>query len=148
MKHKKLKKITLCTVNNGYELTIGKDSYFYFDIPTLIEGVMVHVGLHHTEDMSRDDIKHLVQCAIENPTRNNMLDKIAELEDKVEMLKRQVKNAQDRVKTKNDCYYKYHKRIEELLENPDKTEACDKIYKFVRHHQMLKLSDDAEETED
>ena len=49
MKHKKLKKITLCTINNGYELTIEKNSYFYFDIPTLIEGVMVHVGLHHTE---------------------------------------------------------------------------------------------------
>ena len=70
----------------------------------------------------------LCNAPSKTPTRNNMLDKIAELEDKVEMLKRQVKNAQDRVKTKNDCYYKYHKHIEELLENPDKTEACDKIY--------------------
>ena len=64
---KKLPKIEVRTVANGYTLAIDghKQEYLYFTPEKLMEGVMVHVGLKMTEQLSPDTIKSFIDSALE-----------------------------------------------------------------------------------
>lgn len=64
---KKLPKIEVRTVANGYTLAIEghKQEYLYFSPEKLMEGVMVHIGLKMTEQLSPDNIKSFIDSAIE-----------------------------------------------------------------------------------
>ena len=64
---KKLPRISVQTLPNGYSLSIEghKHEYMYFSPEKLLEGVMVHVGLKMTEELSTDTIKSFIDSAIE-----------------------------------------------------------------------------------
>lgn len=67
MRRKKLPKIEVRTAPNGYQLSIEghKQEYMYFSPEKLMEGVMVHIGLHMTEQLSPDMIKSFIDSALE-----------------------------------------------------------------------------------
>ena len=67
MKRKKLPRIEIRSVNNGYTLSIEghKQEYMYFTPEKLLEGFMVHVGLKMTEQLSPDAIKSYIDSALE-----------------------------------------------------------------------------------
>ena len=67
MRQKKLPKIEVRTAPNGYQLSIEghKQEYMYFSPEKLMEGVMVHIGLHMTEQLSPDMIKSFIDSALE-----------------------------------------------------------------------------------
>ena len=64
---KKLPRISVQTLPNGYSLSIEghKHEYMYFSPEKLLEGIMVHVGLKMTEELSTDTIKSFIDSAIE-----------------------------------------------------------------------------------
>ena len=64
---KKLPRISVKTLPNGYSLSIEghKHEYMYFTPEKLLEGVMVHVGLKMTEQLSTDTIKSFIDSALE-----------------------------------------------------------------------------------
>ena len=64
---KKLPRISVSTLPNGYSLSIEghKHEYMYFSPEKLMEGVMVHVGLKMTEQLSPDNIKSFIDSALE-----------------------------------------------------------------------------------
>lgn len=67
MRKKKLPKIEVRTTPNGYSMAIEghKQEYMYFSPEKLMEGVMVHIGLHMTEQLSPDMIKSFIDSALE-----------------------------------------------------------------------------------
>ena len=67
MRKKKLPKIEVRTTPNGYSMAIEghKQEYQYFSPEKLMEGVMVHIGLHMTEQLSPDTIKSFIDSALE-----------------------------------------------------------------------------------
>ena len=67
MRKKKLPKIEVRTTPNGYSMAIEghKQEYQYFSPEKLMEGVMVHIGLHMTEQLSPDMIKSFIDSALE-----------------------------------------------------------------------------------
>ena len=64
---KKLPHIEVHTLPNGYSLSIEghKHEYMYFSPEKLLEGIMVHVGLKMTEQLSTDTIKNFIDSAME-----------------------------------------------------------------------------------
>lgn len=64
---KKLPRISVHTLPNGYSLSIEghKHEYMYFSPEKLLEGIMVHVGLKMTEELSTDTIKSFIDSALE-----------------------------------------------------------------------------------
>ena len=64
---KELPRIEVHTLPNGYSLSIEghRHEYMYFSPEKLLEGVMVHVGLKMTEELSTDTIKSFIDSAIE-----------------------------------------------------------------------------------
>lgn len=67
MRRKKLPRIEVRTTPNGYQLSIEghKQEYMYFSPEKLMEGVMVHVGLHMTDQLSPYMIKSFIDSALE-----------------------------------------------------------------------------------
>ena len=64
---KKLPRISMSTLPNGYSLSIEghKHEYMYFSPEKLLEGMMVHVGLKMTEQLDTDTIKSFIDSALE-----------------------------------------------------------------------------------
>ena len=64
---KKLPHISVQTLPNGYSLSIEghRHEYMYFSPEKLLEGIMVHVGLKMTEQLSTDTIKSFIESALE-----------------------------------------------------------------------------------
>ena len=64
---KKLPRISVHTLPNGYSLSIEghKHEYMYFSPEKLLEGMMVHVGLKMTEQLDTDTIKSFIDSALE-----------------------------------------------------------------------------------
>ena len=64
---KKLPRISVHTLPNGYSLSIEghKHEYMYFSPEKLLEGVMVHIGLKMTEELSDETIKSFIDSALE-----------------------------------------------------------------------------------
>ena len=64
---KKLPRISVSTLPNGYSLSIEghRHEYMYFSPEKLLEGIMVHVGLKMTEQLNTDTIKSFIDSAIE-----------------------------------------------------------------------------------
>ena len=67
MRRKKLPRIEVRTTPNGYQLSIEghKQEYMYFSPEKLMEGVMVHIGLHMTDQLSPGTIKSFIDSALE-----------------------------------------------------------------------------------
>lgn len=63
---KKLPRIEVRTLTNGYSLAIegNNQEYLYFSPEKLMEGFMVHVGLKMTEQMSAANIKAFINSAV------------------------------------------------------------------------------------
>ena len=64
---KKLPRISVQTLPNGYSLSIEghRHEYMYFSPEKLLEGIMVHVGLKMTEQLDTDTIKNIIDSVLE-----------------------------------------------------------------------------------
>ena len=64
---KKLPKIEVHSVANGYVMTIEghRQEYMYFSPEKLMEGVMVHIGLKMTDQLSAETISSFIDSALQ-----------------------------------------------------------------------------------
>ena len=87
---KKLPKITVQTVANGYTLTLQGHTreYMYFTPETLLEGFMVHVGLKMNDQLSLETIKDFVDSALQWNDLKKSTDEINRLKNELNNLRR------------------------------------------------------------
>lgn len=52
--------ILLRTMVNGYMLEVNNEGYMYFNAQSLLEGILVHVGMERLEAMTKEEIKEMV----------------------------------------------------------------------------------------
>ena len=66
-RRKKLPKIEVHSVANGYVLTIEghRQEYMYFTPEKLLEGFMMHIGLKMTDQLNMENVKDFLTIAIE-----------------------------------------------------------------------------------
>ena len=88
MARKKKPRIEVQTVPTGYSLTINGEQYMYFTPEKLMEGVMVHIGLHMTEQLSPDMIKSFIDSALEWNDLKKSTKEINRLKTELEIQKR------------------------------------------------------------
>lgn len=87
-RHKKLPKIEVRTVPNGYSMAIDghRQEYMYYTPEALLKGVMMHVGLKMTEELSKENIDAFLESAIQ-------LDSLKICNKEITKLKREVYDA-------------------------------------------------------
>lgn len=74
-------KITIKTHPNGYEMNIGKESFFYHNIDDLLAGFIVRVGLHCKDPMDVDDLHLIVLALASKPNVKTLIADGRKIED-------------------------------------------------------------------
>ena len=90
--------ILLRTMTNGYMLEVNDEGYMYFDIPSLLEGFLVHVGLERLEAMTKEDIKEMLDSLKDGSTVKNLQAEVTELKALVDDQRKQIRELKRRIK--------------------------------------------------
>ena len=66
-RRKKLPRIEVRTVPNGYSMAIEghRQEYMYYTPEALVKGIMMHIGLKMTEELSKDNIEAFLESTIQ-----------------------------------------------------------------------------------
>ncbi len=67
MRRKKLPKIEVRTLPNGYSMVIEghRQEYMYYTPEALLKGMMLHVGLKMTEELTKENIDAFLESSIQ-----------------------------------------------------------------------------------
>lgn len=87
---KKIRKIEVKTVNNGYVLSIegARQEYMYFSPDQLVEGIFAHVATDHTDQLTRNQISNIMDAAREWKGAKKALNDIKSLQTQLDTAKR------------------------------------------------------------
>ena len=91
--------ILLRTMVNGYSLDVNGEGYMYFDIPSLLEGFMVRVGLERLEEMTREEIKEMLESLRDGSAARKLQAEVTELKALVDGQKKEIRELKKTVKT-------------------------------------------------
>ena len=99
MRKKKMPRIEVKTLPNGYSLAIEghKQEYMYFNPEGLVEGIMVHIGLKLTDQMSKDNIRSFIDSAMEFDNLKASHKEIRNLKRTISEKERQIRSIARRV---------------------------------------------------
>lgn len=87
-RRKKLPKIEVRTVSNGYSMAIEghRQEYLYYTPEALVKGVMMHIGLKMTEELTKENIEAFIESSIQ-------LDSLKLCNKEIAKMKREVYDA-------------------------------------------------------
>ena len=83
-----------CTVNqtnkvNGYELIVNEEGYMYFNVKSLLEGFMVHVGMKRLEEMTQEEINDFLKATKDGSLNKKLQAEVTALKEERKELKLQ-----------------------------------------------------------
>ena len=90
--------ILLRTMTNGYMLEVNDEGYMYFDIPSLLEGFLVHVGLERLEAMTKEEIKEMLDSLKDGSAEKKLQAEVTELKDLVDDQRKQIRELKRKIK--------------------------------------------------
>ena len=74
----------------------------YFDIPSLLEGFLVHVGLERLEAMTKEEIKEMLESLKDGSAEKKLQAEITELKDLVDEQRKQIRELKIKIKKLKD----------------------------------------------
>ena len=90
--------ILLRTMTNGYMLEVNDEGYMYFDIPSLLEGFLVHVGLERLEAMTKEEIREMLDSLKDGSAEKKLQAEVTELKALVDEQKRRIRELKIKIK--------------------------------------------------
>ena len=96
-KEQKKLAILLRTMTNGYMLEVNDEGYMYFDIPSLLEGFLVHVGLERLEAMTKEEIREMLDSLKDGSAEKKLQAEVTELKDLVDEQKRRIRELKRKI---------------------------------------------------
>ena len=97
-KEQKRLAILLRTMVNGYALEVNDEGYMYYSAQTLLEGFLVHVGLERLEEMTREEIKELLESLKDGSAEKKLQAEITELKALVDDQRKQIRELKRKIK--------------------------------------------------
>lgn len=94
--------ILLRTMVNGYSLDVNGEGYMYFDIPSLLEGFMVRVGLERQEEMTMEEIKAMLHSLRDGSAERKLQSEVTELKALVDSQKKEIRELKKTIKKLNE----------------------------------------------
>ena len=96
----KVKKLTILlrTMVNGYSLDVNGEGYMYFDAQSMLEGFMVRVGLERLEEMTREEIKDMLDSLKDGSAVKKLQAEVTGLKALVDDQKKEIRNLKKTIK--------------------------------------------------
>ena len=103
---KKYIEILLRTVRNGYSLDVEGEGYMYRDVSSLLEGLIVHVGLGRVAETTKEEMKELLKAILDGSAMTKLQEEVNKLRKENERLDNKVKIlSRENNKPKNQKFY-------------------------------------------
>ena len=90
--------ILLRTMVNGYSLAVNGEGYMYFDAQSMLEGFMVRVGLERLEEMTREEIKDMLDSLKDGSAVKKLQAEVTGLKALVDDQKKEIRNLKKTIK--------------------------------------------------
>ena len=90
--------ITTRTLVNGYELIVDNEGYMFFNVKSLLEGFMVHVGMKRLEEMTQEEIKDFLKATKDGSLNKKLQAEVTSLKELVEDQKKQIRELKREIK--------------------------------------------------
>ena len=90
--------ILLRTMVNGYSLDVNGEGYMYFDAQSMLEGFMVRVGLERLEEMTREEIKDMLDLLKDGSAVKKLQAEVTGLKALVDDQKKEIRNLKKTIK--------------------------------------------------
>ena len=90
--------ITTRTLVNGYELIVNEEGYMYFNVQSLLEGFMVHVGMKRLEEMTQEEINDFLKATKDGSLNKKLQAEVTSLKELVEDQKKQIRELKREIK--------------------------------------------------
>ena len=94
--------ILLRTMVNGYSLDVNGEGYMYFDAQSMLEGFMVRVGLERLEEMTREEIKDMLDSLKDGSAVKKLQAEVTGLKALVDDQKKEIRNLKKTIKELNE----------------------------------------------
>ena len=94
--------ILLRTMTNGYMLEVNDEGYMYFDIPSLLEGFLVHVGLERLEAMTKEEIREMLDLLKDGSAVKKLQAEVTELMALADDQRKQIRELKIKIKKLKD----------------------------------------------
>ena len=98
---KELKKINVMTLRNGYALKVDGESYMYYNQQSLLEGMLVRIGMDRHDEMTKDDLHAMVEAIKDGSAIKQLQEQIAAMQTTNEDLRRQIRTLKRHAKRNN-----------------------------------------------
>jgi len=159
MKKKELKNITVQTLPNGYSLTFDgmkqSQGYMYFNEEKLLEGFMLHIGLHMTDQLSTETMQDFIVAAMNWNDNEKCVKEIEKLNMNLRLMTQKRNGMAKRLTDERDNFNKLRLAIEEfgtakLKDHPDRRLIADldKLLKDFKQRPKLTLDSLGVKSED
>ena len=90
--------ITTRTLVNGYELIVDNEGYMFFNVQSLLEGFMVHVGMKRLEEMTQEEITDFLKATKDGSLNKKLQAEVTALKELVEDQKKQIRELKREIK--------------------------------------------------
>ena len=90
-KEQKRLAILLRTMVNGYMLEVNNEGYMYYNVQSLLEGFLVHIGLERLESMTKDEIKDMLNSLKDGSAVKKLQVEVTNLKILVKEQRKQIK---------------------------------------------------------
>ena len=90
--------ITTRTLVNGYELIVDNEGYMFFNVQSLLEGFMIHVGMKRLEEMTQEEIKDFLKATKDGSLNKKLQAEGTALKELVEDQKKQIRELKREIK--------------------------------------------------
>ena len=98
---KELKKINVMTLRNGYALKVDGESYMYYNQQSLLEGMLVRIGMDRQDEMTKNDLHAMVEAIKDGSAIKQLQEQIAAMQTTNEDLRRQIRTLKRHAKRNN-----------------------------------------------
>ena len=90
--------ILLRTMVNGYSLDVNGEGYRYVDAQSILKGFMVRVGLERLEEMTREEIKDMLDSLKDGSAVKKLQAEVTGLNALVDDQKKEIRNLKKTIK--------------------------------------------------
>lgn len=91
--------ITTRTLVNGYELIVDNEGYMFFNVQSLLEGFMVHVGLKRLEAMTKEEIKDMLNSLKDGSAEKKLQAEVNDLKAAIDEQKKLIREQKKEIKS-------------------------------------------------
>lgn len=98
---KNLMTIKVETLRNGYALEVNGEKFMYFDASTLLEGMLIRVGMERLDELTRYEIHTMVEAVKDGSAIKALETQLSLLRDMNTEYQRQIRTLKRHAKRNN-----------------------------------------------